>query len=231
MDKLVIYDAEYDLPEKLTLDTWGQLMELQNNNPSPQQLVSTALNIPITEINKIPDETLELLIGLVYVLINPEDSTYNKMLSGGELINFKELTLGQFIDLEVYMSQGVGQHIVDICNILYNTKLPNTTTINDVHKAYLAYTNYRTMLLKSYSGLFEIEDELTDEQQEQIQKDNNDTARTWYNIVMLMCAGDILKMNDLVKLGVIECFNWLAWDKDNKKREAEQIKKQMQLTR
>ena len=154
MDKLVIYDTEYDLPKTLTLDVWGEVMELSKNNPSPQMLVSKCLNIPIADVDQIPDETLELLIGLTYILLNPQDATYNKMLFGGELINFKKLTLGQFVDLEVYMNQGAGTYIVDICNILYNTKLPNTTTITDVYKGYLAYINYRTMLMKSYSVLF-----------------------------------------------------------------------------
>jgi hypothetical protein len=234
MDKLVIYDNEYFLPKELTIKKWGELMILQESSPSPKQLVATTLNVPVADIELVPDETFELLIGYTLVLLQPPHATYNKTLGdNGKLIKFRELKLGEYIDLEVYISNGVGKHIVDICSILYQTQLPDTTTITDVYKAYMAFINYKTMLNKQYAGLFEIEgyQSLDPAIKEEIQEDSNDVARTWYNVVMIMCDNQILKMADIVKLSVIECFNWLAWNKDKQQEKVLEMKKQQQMLR
>ena len=216
MNALVIGDKEYQLPENLSIKQW---MEIQKQPFNTDWQISVAMGVPMDEVAIIPDKTKELLNSLITVILHPAFVKLNKT----NLINVNDLKLGQFIDLEVYIGEGYNKHLDSIIKVLYQTDNVNNLTINEVWGGIEYYMKWRILLYKQYKNLFnaDIEDIDVDEiQQDKAVK----TAHIWMDIVMVLADGKFLNMDAVLEKPVIQALNWLAWNKDNKRKEAEALK-------
>ena len=220
MYKLVIGDKEYSLPSDFTIDEWVELHKWQM---IPDRLINLGMGIPLDEVKIIPEETKALALALVYAVMNPEWLSIRKEINGNKLIEFNSITLGQFIDLEVYIGDYF-KKFPDIVKVLYNLESTDDLKISDVHTAVQSYIKWRILLYKQYSNLFNaVYDE--DEVIEDTPVKTQNTAHIWLDIVMVLADGKFLNMDDVLNKPVIQAFNWLAWNKDRVRKEQEELNK------
>lgn len=213
---LSIEGNEYRLPERITIDKWKDIMKYDFARLDDQILIiSVAFDIPPSDAEKVPEKTLE--VGMYYLL----QKMFPDKKIKDELINFQNLTIGDFIDLEIYYSKGMVKHIDDIIKKLYPT-LKNHKYIDEIWWGVFAYFNYRKNIFIKYKNLFDIpdsEDEIREE-------DKNPTPPEylWWEVIMVLANGEFLKIDEATKQPLFQALNYLAWDKDKKQKELNAIR-------
>jgi hypothetical protein len=213
---LNIKDKEYPLPEKVGYEKWKKLMNYDYNDPNEhREIISYAFNIPIEDANMIPDNTLELGLLFLYGKLFPPKS------GNHSIINLNNLTMGDFIDLEILYSKGMVKNSDEIIKKLYPSlnKLPEY--IDEVWWGILAYFNYRKNIFIKYKNLFDIPDS-----DEEVQEDKNPTPPEylWWEVIMILANNEFLKIDEVVKKPLFQALNYLAWDKDKKQKELNTIR-------
>lgn len=219
MASLVIGDNEYQVPSDISLDKWVELNKWSSN---PIKFVSIGMDMPLEEAAIIPEETLALATALLVAIMNPDWHPVKQKLWSHPLLDFNELKLGQFIDLENYIAEYTKQ-MPNMVKVLYDIEDVEEVKLGDVYSAIKSYMNWRTLLYKQYSRLFNIDDEA--EEVSDKPKVNN-TAHIWFDIVMVLAGNDFCKMEYVLDQPVNLCLNWLAWNKDKQRAEAERLKKE-----
>lgn len=141
---------------------------------------------------------------------------------GGEYVNLQGLTLGKFIDLEVYLSEGLNKRIKDIVQLLWGVKPTEEFMISGVWKGIQNFIDYRNSLYKNYTNLFGGEQE---GYAEDIVTTTSDTKKIWYDIILTLAEGKFLYIDDVTDKPLISAFNWLAWNKDRMEKQKEEQKK------
>lgn len=219
MNALVIGDKQYELPAEFGLKQWSDY-QLEKN---PVKQLSISMKIPLTEAELVPAETRDLVLAIVNQLAHPKYLALFKEIGDHKLLSVNNLTLGQFIDMEVYLSDNPAKHLMDIVKLLYQTDDLKGFTFNNTWAAVEYYLKWRTTLFSQYKNLFNADGDLDEDDEVNASKSQN-IAHIWYDIVMTLADNKFLNIDAVVERPVVECFNWLAWNKDNKRREAEQLR-------
>tara|TARA_R110000772_G_scaffold18950_1_gene53352 strand:- start:1184 stop:1852 length:669 start_codon:yes stop_codon:yes gene_type:complete len=217
---LVIGDKEYTLPSDIPIDKWVEL----NKNSNPFVWMNSVYDIPIDEIKSIPEKTRELAIQLIKAIMNPTWVPIRQTLVDTELINFEDIKLGQFIDLEVYIDDYYTNY-PNIVKILYQTENNvGNLGISQVHSAVTKFFTWRLLVYKQYKNLFELDidgDDIVQVQQDKHVK----PAHIWYDVVMTLSDNKFLNMDAVLEKPLIQSLNWLAWNKDKQRALNEQLRK------
>jgi hypothetical protein len=131
-----------------------------------------------------------------------------------ELIPFNKLTLGQFIDLENFITDvsKVSAIIYHRPNEQYNydikarANIMNDLSMHDLYGAYTSYLNYRENIINN-SGLFESAETDEDDPQPKSNK------YAWEMMVNVLSNDDITKYHKVLNLSHVLCFNYLSMKK------------------
>lgn len=222
MNALVIGDKEYKLPDSYTVRQWCNIQQTLNLDKK----IEIAMGIPSEDVELIPEDTKQLISALIESSLNPFWSKLQRDIDGHKLIQFNEMKLGTFIDLEVYVGDGFHKSFDKIVQTIYEMDDVDTIKVTDVWAAVQTYLKWRILLYKQYKNLFNAEHLEEEIEQRDPLKINVSTAHIWYDVVMILADGKFLNIDAVVNRGVIESFNWLAWNKDQKKKEAEALKQQ-----
>ena len=217
---LVIGDKEYTLPSDIPIDKWVEL----NKNSNPFIWLNTIFDIPIDEIKIIPIKTRELAIQLIRAIMNPTWVPVRDTLVDTELINFEDIKLGEFIDLEVYIDDYYTNY-PDIVKILYQTENNvGSLGISQVHSAVTKFFTWRLLLYKQYKNLFDLD--IEDDEIVEVKQDKHvKPAHIWYDVVMTLADDKFLNMDAVLDKPLIQSLNWLAWNKDKQRALNEQLRK------
>lgn len=224
MYSLVIKGKEYKLPEDLTLDEWIEVTKYDISVPfNHKKIVSLCFNIPYDEVMIVPDKTIELLISFVYVMLYPDHQPLKKDYMGGNYINLQGLTLGKFIDMEVYLSEGYNKRIKDIVYTLWGVEPTEEFMISGVWTGIQSFVTYRNSLYKNYTNLFGGEGDGYAEVENR--QTTTDIKKIWYDIILTLAEGKFLDIDNVTDKSLVSAFNWLAWNKDRMEKQKEEIKK------
>ena len=209
---LVIGDKEYTLPSDIPIDKWVEL----NKNSNPFVWMNSVYDIPIDEVKLIPEKTRELAIQLIKAIMNPTWVPIRQTLADCELINFDDIKLGQFIDLEVYIDDYYTNY-PEIVKILYQTKNNvGNLGISQVHSAVTKFITWRLLMYKQYKNLFELD--IEDDEIVKVQQDKHvKPAHIWYDVTMTLADNKFLNMDAVLEKPLIQSLNWLAWNKDRQR--------------
>ena len=223
MYSLVIKDNEYKLPEDLTIDEWIEITKFDIGVPfNHKKIVSLSFDIPYDEVDIIPDKTIKLLINFIYVMLYPEHQPLKKDYMGGDYINLQGLTLGKFIDMEVYLSEGINKNIKSIVSLLWGVEVTEEFMISGVWTGIQNFISYRNSLYKNYTNLFGGEED--GYAQTEVQP-TTDIKKVWYDIILTLAEGKFLQIDVVTDKPLVSAFNWLAWNKDKMEKQKEEIKK------
>lgn len=162
-----------------------------------QYQLSVILNKSLDEIGDISYEDFPTIYGnntkflSTQIPTNRSKSTLNIDLTTFNLIKFNELSVGEFIDLENYISDGYINNLGVICAILYRIYTPPTNPklylptcepygnwiflrselfldipITDVWGTIKSYLEFRDLVFEKYEGLFSSTEEQDEEESE-----------------------------------------------------------------
>ena len=112
---LVVDKNEYALPLDYTVKQWVQM---SNAAANPDFMISIGMAMPIDKVSILPEKTKVMTLALLNSILKPEWRGLTKKIDNGELIDFNTMTLGDFIDLEVYI-ENYKKHFPDIIGKLY----------------------------------------------------------------------------------------------------------------
>lgn len=201
--KLLIDDKEYEMKRKYKISEFKKLLAFDINvDINWRKLIGIAFDVPDKYLNYLSDDNIELAISFIMVYLNEIKSDY----INENIINLDELKLSQYVDLDVYFSQGLHRSLEKVIEILYGVK--EDDYINEYWGGVLYYLSWRQTIIKSYKNLFDSDGE------EEAEPQNINVAKKWYNTVLYLADDDILKINNILELPLISVFNFLAYKKE-----------------
>lgn len=208
---LQINKNEYRLDERMTFNMWKQIMTYDFTIVETQRdIVGIAFDIPDFELELIPEKTLELGMLIIYDKLFPSKNSNYK------IISFKDFTLGQFIDLEIFFTKSMVKNVDLIIEKLFNIDVKTIKYIDEVWWGINAYYNYRKNIFIKYKNLFETDQETT-QLEEEVEK--IDVEYLWWEVIMILANNEFLNIEKVVEQPLFSALNFLAWDRDKKQRE------------
>jgi hypothetical protein len=217
---------------EIDTELYIELFQLQQEELSPTEywleVVSILLEMDVDELEELePSEFVQLKKSVAWIALEPPRETLPQ-LNGHKLIPFNKLSLGQLVDLNMFVTTAPPLEVIHkVCAILYGATSENFEVMQEVVKAqpiapmYTALTDflqYRSKLLENYSELFDTPDELEDgeEETEEDKQVNVYNKWAWQKMIYDLAGGDIVKAKQVTELPHIMCFNWLLMQKELK---------------
>jgi len=222
MTQVLINNQKFNLKEDYTI---AEYISIKNFDPTLDlnwaRIFSDGFNIPYDLADQIPLKNLELGVALIQAYLLHLQEPLHKEVGLGRLMNLDQITLGEFIDLEVALEKGLNKNILSILSILYRDEIKDSYFIKDYIKGLEYYLRWRENIYKSYQYLFnlDIEDD------EPNKKSDTDIRHSWYDIIMILADGKFLNINAVTEKPLISAFNWLAWNKDRLEKEELELMK------
>ena len=225
--KLNIKGEQFDIREDYTIEEW---MQLQKWDPSIEEnwprLMSDATGITLDTAKQIPLETMQVAIGLLMVTLSPDHCALKDLVEDHRLIDFNEITFGQFVDLEVMISRDPRKTLDKMIAVMYQAKDTRNWQLRDTWPSLQKYLVFRKGVYNSYKALFEIDD-IDQGTAEEVK----DQGHAWYDMAMILADEKFLNIDSAVDRPLTEAFNFLAWKKDQALKMEQQIQKQKQHRR
>lgn len=230
MYNLEIEGKNYQLDQEWTVETWLQLHKFDFAMEFMwPKIIEIASGAPADLVAKIGEDLQIEAIAIINANMVPNWAQLKTKMDGHSLINFDDLTIGQFVDLEVALGRGLETNLDWLIAILYKCDREEILKWN-YETAFAALQTWyvtRKNLLESYEDLFE-----TSEVEEDSRAIKVDPANNWYDILMVLANENFLDIHKVVDRPVKEALNFLVYKKDQaKKAELEQKKLEMQYKR
>lgn len=214
--QLVVDSREFEVPTDFTIKKW---LEIQKWTSDPDKVLAIAIGLPLDIVKIIPDKTKALAVALITATLYP--SWYKAIKP--ELISFDNITLGQFIDLEIFVSRGYQKNIKEIINILHDAKVSEDESFTQYWPSIELYLKWRITLYNAYKNLFNIGGDIEDDGD--YSADNKtDLAYGWYDNIMVLADEKFLNIEPVLQQPLVSALNYLAWNKTKMEREAEQLR-------
>jgi hypothetical protein len=141
-------------------------------------------------------------------------------------IDMKQMTFGNFVDLDVYFYNNPLKYWNEILDIL----CPNVDKVNlyiwDLMRVFNLFLEFRLWLYKQYKGLFGW-NEKTDrnEDGELSPKNVSEIAGAWFNVICILSNEDINKIDETTNQPIMKVLNFLARKKDKENKELMDMRK------
>ena len=227
MYKLNVKGQEFDIREDYTLREWVDLQKwdasIEANWP---RLLAEATGMSLDQAKEIPLETMQVAIGLLMVTLSPDHVKLKDIIEDHSLLDFNQITFGQFADLEVLLSRDPRKTLPKMIGVLYGCKFTEDWLLRDAWPALQKYLVFRKSVYNNYKALFEIDDI-----DEGTVEDIKDQGHAWYDMIMVLADEKFLNIEHVVDRPLTEAFNFLAWKKDKAIKEQQLIQKQRQQQR
>lgn len=140
-----------------------------------------------------------------------------------KLPDFNLFTLGQWVDMEYYLAQGLDRSIRDCLRIIGK----ETDAAQEALWIIESYIEWRSSVYKQYAGLFGSEqDEDLDE--EPVKANPNEIAKGWYKIIVTLANENILEIDRVQELPIRKAFNFMALQKEKQLAELMRLKQNRQ---
>lgn len=216
MATLNINNKAYKIPERYTIEQYQTAMAFDWEDPAYYpKIVSELTGAPIELIAKADEESLTLAIALIVHGMNRRTKTRGMSLD--------ELTFGQFVDLDVWISLGVDTHLADMAKIL----CPKAKWADEAMWCVDEFAKYRTFTFRQYKALFNVSDKELEQAKAElgIKPDPMHVARSWYRVIVSLAGEDLLKIDKVTDEPLKKALNFMALQKE-KALEAEQARQQ-----
>jgi hypothetical protein len=173
-------------------------------------LISILCDVDIEEIESLDLESFKTLEQSLSFAKNPPIG-----FSSENVIDFHQISLGAFIDIEHYITDK--NNLSKVLTFL----MPKFTEVeilempcSDVANIILKYVEFREMILKAYPNIFapQFEDEedttnYTDEELKEIEAEKKQTSHSWEKFIMKCCNNDMTKFDAVTNMNLILVFN------------------------
>ena len=150
MIKLKLNHRTYKLPNRYTIDQWKAVVRLDMEDPrSWPQILAIALDQRVAKFMKVDEDSLILGASLI---IN--EMSKRRV---GKHIDFTKISIGKFVDLDIWLVSGTEKHIDEILDTLCEEPIKY---IDEALWMIDQYSNFRISTYRSYAGLFGLNDRM-----------------------------------------------------------------------
>jgi hypothetical protein len=224
------------------------------------QLLSILKDVSIDDLEDLSIGEYNGLLGTAtFVSSPPKGLPKDKLELKDDIVLYKinnsSLSIGAFVDIENLLMDGLVKNFCVILSIFYRLKIKEATLLevekledygdwifhraelfNEVPIQYVYgtithYLKYRAMIFKTYSGLFNsqeeleeddeyveiIEDETGIQKRERLKAEATDSSIKkwgWDTMILKLAGGDVLKLNEVSDIPLIQGFNVLSIQKE-----------------
>ena len=212
MIKIKIGDKSYDIPDTIYVEDWIKISKIGiEDRINWPRIISIIFKNDSKLLEDTPDETIELIMGLLMPLLNKRSET--------KVEDFEKMSFGEFVDLEVYLSLGYVNHLKDMMKIIS----PYSNTACKALYAFEKWYEWRSHIYRQYRGLFSNDDELDDRPVKNI--DKMSIAKNWYKVIVELAGDDVLKMEEIENQPYRKILNFMSYRKEKMKKEEMEFKK------
>ena len=224
-----IGDETYDVPSVLTVGMFQSaiawdLEDVKNHKP----FVSTITKCSLQNLSLLDDETFNILLAACVTSL-PTDGDMTKSVGVFQLKDFDTFSFGDFIDIDVYIADGLTKHVVDLVAKLYDMPIEQAadTDIQRVWSTMLALAKWRELVYKEHDEFFELSQGGSDDTME---FSINRLQLMWYEAVLSLSNGEFLNIGPVTDRPYKEALNFLTWKKNEiAKQKLEQVKRKYDL--
>ena len=218
MIKININDKQYKVPQRLTVDQYNTLLQFDWEDQKYYPLiVAKLIGAPIHLLAKAKTEQLTLAVAFAVQLMNERKKCKMKDLD--------TLLFGEFVDLDVYLSQGLDKHFKDIIDMLVKTEWAD-----EAMWAIDQYAKFRLYTYRQYKVLFGLRDKDIEEAEQEglADIDRMHVARSWYKVIVHLALDNILNIDKVTEQPLKKALNFMALQKE---RAMEEQQKQLEQKR
>ena len=224
-----IGDQEYTVPQALTVSEFQtaicwDLEDIKNVKP----FVASITGCPLHQLDLIDDVTFDVLLAACVMLL-PKDGQLIRMIGVHKLMDLDSLSFGDFIDIDVYIADGITKHIVDLVTKLYGmtTDQAANTEVQKIWPTVIAVAKWRELVYKEHDEFFELSNAKgIDDSEFSI----NNLQLMWYEAVLALADHQFLNIQHVVERPYKEALNFLTWKKNEiAKQQLEQVKRKYDL--
>lgn len=208
----------YEVPQHISVGVFSRAIVWdieQEKNIDP--FVATIIGCPIGALHKLDAEIYEFIKGVCLQRTQITQGEYHEAIDGYELQYFDKFTFANFMDLDVYISKGVGQNLPHIVSMIYNVPVEvcETWDCQKVWKAVETVANWRKNVYREYEEFFE----LADQQEASEEAKESNLALMWFEATIALADEDFYKIHQVVERPYRECLNYLTWKKAKYQKE------------
>lgn len=229
MDEIVleIEGAEYKLKLEWSIQDYLNCFvpnynityqDLFNDEENWDELISKALDIPLEVLSrcKINDKERVIIILDSVKLFDSNITT----------IDMKQMSFGNFVDLDVYFYNNPLKYWREILDILTPTADKDSLLIQDLMRVFNLFLEFRLWLYKQYKGLFGW-NEKTDRNDdgELSPKNVSEIAGAWFNVICVLSNEDINKIDETTNQPIIKVLNFLSRKKEMDNKQMVEMRK------
>ena len=201
MIKITVDNKDYKIPQRLTVQQW---MAATRYDPIPTnyaKIIASVFGLDWRDLKGQSDEMLELMMRLIHPLL----------VEGKEckVMDYSTLNFGQWVDLDIWISQGPQQHLDKMLDILGPTKRADEAIYR-----LQSFNNYRTWIYRQYAELFGLnieDDEIIEDEPKQV--DPNNIVSGWYQIICSLASDNLLWIDRVTEQPLLSTLNFMAYQK------------------
>lgn len=220
--KININNKSYDIPERLTVEQYAKAIQFDWADPKYYpKIMSELIGAPINEL--VQADTDATTLGMAFLV-----KAMNERVAC-DMLDLDQITFGQFVDLDVYLTMGIEQTFDKIVKVL----TPNVKWANEAMWAIDKLIEFRTYTYRQYAALFGL-DETIDAVIDDTVIDKYGQARAWYKVIVGLASNDLLKLDQVTDQPLIKVLNFMALQKEQQLEENQrklQQKRQYDLQR
>lgn len=225
MIKVKLNYRTYKLPERFTIDQWKGVIRLDMEDPkSWPQILGVALDQKWTKFHNCDEDSLILGASLVINQMSKRKATRH--------IDFTKLTIGQFVDLDIWMVKGTEKHMDEILEILSDEPIKY---IDEALWIVDEFANFRISTYRSYAGLFGINQKTMEQEDVDPEDwDPNKVAKGWYKVLVDLADNDLLKLDQITEQPLYKALTFMSLRKERLMEEQQRQlnqKRQHELSR
>lgn len=204
MVKLKIGIRTYKLPTRFKISEWKQVMALDFEAPmSWPKIMSIGFRQRYHKFFSLDEDAKILGSSLVINAMSTRREC--------KLRDFTELTLGEFIDLDIYLVTDQVKWIDEILKLIC-VKPPKY--IDEALWAIEQYANFRLSTYRQYSGLFGLNKNGDAEDIEDEDWDPQKVAKGWYRVIVNLAENNLLRLDEVTEQPLKKALNFMALQKE-----------------
>ena len=203
--KINTEDGSYSFP-KPRISHWKTMQKLANDRARWSLLIASLTGCPIAVANELSDEVKALLLNNFIERFEDRKPP---------TIDFTKFNFGQFVDLDLWLSLGLEEHLHEICEVIFEDHDP---LFSDSFDTILASAEWRMQVYRDYDEFFGLSEyEKAIERGVDIE-DNEPTQQSlqlaWYETIQLVSDGNLQISDWVVDQPYVKVLNWLTWKKN-----------------
>lgn len=218
MIKFNLNNRSYKLPERFTIEQWKEIINLDFEDfKNWPKILSIALDKPLALFINVEEDSLILGVSLALNELGKRRVI--------PLKDFNQFKLGEFIDLDIWVTMGADKHIDEILKLAHDEEL---VYIDEALYVIDQFMNWRISTYRSYSALFGLNSKGEQDGVDPEDWDPNKIARGWYKVIVDLADNDLLKLDPVTEQPLKKALNFMALRKE---RIEEENFKQLQQKR